>query len=218
MPLLRGSMKEELINKYYRLMKMLVKSYAVKEELSNKKDKVLQVIRKVIDCNNDYLLTVSYLDWLLQYGDWLDSIKNFHDKDINVIIREFSYYYASIIDEYEDKGLEYDGYKSFVNRQDEVTKEATKYATEGITLVSDAVKRNYHYDHYYKLTAIILAYCHVYKKLNEFKDIYRYVIENNEQILDDFKLNGIKSEIWCTDEFIYRVIHFIENIGVREIK
>ena len=60
---------------------------------------------------------------------------------------------------------------------------------------------------------IVLSYCHLHNKINEFSKMYSELLNNKDMLLEDMKLNSI-TEI---EDFIVRIVIILENNDKKKI-
>ena len=202
-----------------------IKYYSKLEKTYMNQKKYMPYIKEHIDSlinnNLDYLLTESYLDYLVYDG--VASIRLYKLSDnIELRIEALVSYYQHIINVYKNRDSKY--YPNYVKLLDNDTKEATIKANNRIGYLYENYNR-YQYRLYdvEKIIYIVLAYCHINKCMNDFDAICNIFIKNPYNTLEDLYLNDIRDPIGVSihenDEILIdRVLSIINSNEKKKIK
>ena len=171
-------MKEFLILKYYNKLLSYSREHHGYYELIKEKEKdILDSLNKIIEANNQHILTDSYLMHIVSYSNFMVELRLHYEDNLAKQIRYISYYYNNILDDYY-KNKPYSEHNHFYTKSlDEITRKATLIANNHCNYIEE-VYNDEKQDFYtiYKVTLIVLAYCHIYNKMNDFENIYSFVL------------------------------------------
>lgn len=174
----------------------------------------------LIDQNLDYILTESLMNYITRDG--VSSIRLYKlQGDICQRIGALSSYYKNICDEYSNKNEK--SYSKYIKLLDSETKEATIKAYNRIKYVyfnySNYLYRLYDIEH---IIYILLAYCHINKKLSDFDELCNVFIKDPYDTLEDLYINDIRNPMGATlfdreEPLIERVISKLESREKKKI-
>ncbi len=205
---------ENKVDYYLERIKKYSKQY--NNYMNQKKyfSEIRDMIQQLIDNNLDYILTDSLLNYVVHNG--ISSIRLYQlTQGTTACIRSLSRYYKEIYTEFKRENKE--DYMYYIKLLDKETNEACIKAYNYIQNLYLNYDR-YHYRLYdvEQIIYIVLAYCHLNKKLNEFDNVCGIFINNPYDTLDDLYINDIRdpigSRISDNDELLIdRVITKIES-------
>ncbi len=175
------------------------------ELIKNNELLIRDEIKKIIDSNNDYLFTESFLNYLTLDSNMLFSLKALYSKKDSDKISVLCNYYQDIITEYKIKKISPDiTVDRFVDIQDNITKDITSKAYSCVNhIFNEKGIINYKSLTFKRIVFIVLSYCHIYDRFNDFQELCNMFINNPNKILDDIYINSVKES---DDAFINRVL------------
>lgn len=205
-------MNKFLIDNYYD--KLLF--YTAKTDNYNfikyNRSEVRRLLSMIIENNLDFLLNDSFLMYIAESDTLYDELMAFTENDYYEHIRYLCFYFNSILENYYKYKGNKNKYSLFLDYIDDETKKDTLYANMYCDYIENNINiENQEFYTLYKMTLIILSYCHINKIMDEFIDIYDSFIKNYSKALDDISINNINDRTWCDSNFIDRVIRLLDN-------
>ena len=180
--------------------------------------------KNIISENNDYLLTDSFLDYIVYYGEY--DLKESLEKlcgNTNDKIVCLTKYFEKVFDEYFYR-LEghYYSYAQMIDNDlatsikhiSKILKECREYLIEGF----------YGYDDLYKIIYIVFSYYVLNKRQDNIYELCNVFLNDPQRVLDTLYINdvfGDEDELstWeSRDRLISYVTHKLDNRNVKEIK
>ncbi len=211
------------IDNYYN--KLLEYSYEFKHEIDVKQREIFikNVIKELIDNNEEYLLTDSFLNYVAYDHRYIRSFDYLASNDRLLKYNILDSYFDHINSDYISMGNHSQAdFHLFTTKLDEYTKEGTMLANIYRTKMRDKYYYNINaYDILYHIFNSILSYCYINKKMNEYEEICRPLINNPEDVLDYYYSNGVISSVMDHDyknKFYYLMIKMIEKENKKIIK
>ncbi len=207
----------KLVNKYY--LKLLACGIFHNNGINilKRKEEIKMRLEKIIEANNDYLLTdsllsfIAYMGWYDTINIYLDSFYDFNPKNqYNLYETLFEYYQKLSYTIYNDDGECY-----YFNANNQTIALARKGARligelkDGIMLskLTDFEKLCIE-----NIAFTTMAYCHAKKNLKLYDKLFDNIINNYEVLIDDIVVNGLDEILPLFNKTLTnRVINYIEN-------
>jgi len=203
-------MENRSINEYYNKLINLSKNYKTNFYIRKEKKAIINELQMIIDANMDYLLNDSLLAYISRNRQILNSLRLLHSNDYD-IIQFFMYYYSCLIGEVlsnsKQKRLAY-------VLMDNDTKElVNNAATKMWSLFNQTNKISGKTFLIERIIGIIMGYCHIYNKFDQFDEIYNDILNEPKLIIENLKLNGFKNEfgLLFDDKDIFILINRVVN-------
>lgn len=196
-----------------------------KEEFIRKQDiRIKRELGYVIDSNYNYLLSDSFLCYLSRQDNILRSLEFLHTNDIDRIKLLSNYFDVLLSEKYRYTAFPNGtSTRNLIKNKYYVPKE-NKYSEPYVLLdnqtkevISFAVmKLQYAYHHIVKFNAytskvlcIVIAYCYINNKMNEFEELCSKLKLETYYVLTDFEFNKIDIDTKL-NQLIERVVNLIE--------
>ena len=198
-------MNINLVNQYYDKLYLSSAEYNELKNVKKKKDIIMSSLNNLINSNNIYLLNNSLLNYLSSLDNIVYELDILSSNSINQKIDSLTHYYRSII---------FDILNSIdstcVKELDDDSKFATNYAATLIRIINNDVDKHYMGNKLLlkKIIYVLLCYCHINNKMNDYKNLCDKYVYNFSIIVDDMNLNGL---VQLDDLFVSRVIDIIES-------
>ena len=208
-------MKDLIVNNYYDKLLKLSKNYKTNSFVKRNKREIICFLKFIIYKNNDYLLNDSILAYISRNEQIISSLKKLHGDEYD-LTHFLMYYYSAKLHESRGtntRSLSYqlmdDDTKKLIDKANNYyvhyIAQNTKYLLPKTLLIE-------------RIIGIILGYCHLHNKFEEFDKIFDNVMDNPELIIDNLYLNGMEHDsIFLMNErdisiLIYRVINKINSV------
>ena len=198
-------MNTNLINEYYNKLYLYSSHYKATRNIKKNKDSIIISLNKMIETNNNYLLNDSLLDYISSMESLTTFINYLSSDSLEHKIDLLTHYYRNIIFEILNNGK-----KEYLKLLDNDTKIATYHAAHLIKMINDDIDMIYIGNKILlkRLVYVILCYCHINNKMNEYNDICNNYINNFNTITDDLDLHGIEV---LDGNFVNRIIYIISK-------
>ena len=185
-------MDKNLIYFYYKKIEFSSKRNNTYDTFHQNKDKILSFLIQIVDNHLEFLLTDSMIEFICRktyMTTELYCIVNGKYELINMLM----IYFKTICAEYNKEPSKQD---IILKLLDNNTKDSTKKAYDFIKVLYDNYNR-YHYRLYdiEKIIYIVLSYCLINNKMNEYDTIISKFIDNPYNTLDDLYINDILDPI-----------------------
>ena len=203
-------MQIDLVNQYYDKLYLSSVEYKELKNIKKKKEIIISSLNKVINSNNDYLLNDSLLNYLSSLDTIVYELNVLSSNSINLKIESLTHYYRSIIFDILNNVD-----STYLKVLDTDTKFACNYAAIIIRIINSDVHKHYMGNKLLlkKLVYVLLCYCHINNRMNEFSKIYQDLFNKLDMIIEDMKLNNINDR----DDFTVRTVILLENNDKKKI-
>ena len=213
----------KLVNKYYlKILKYGLFGGNSINVLKHTKD-IKERLGKIIEVNNDYLLTDSLLSFIAYMG-WYDSINLYLD----------GLYDQKLLNEYEAYATLFEYYQklsyTIYNQDNEIyydtaNEETRKLATKGARLIRNikensklSVLTEYERLCIENIAFTTMAYCHINRNLDMYDELFTELMRNYKSFIDELVLNGDDELLPLANRGLtYRVINYIEKNNNKKI-
>lgn len=195
----------EKIDNYYKKMYLFSKEYHNNKNIKNKKDLIEFDIDFMIDTNREHYLTDSFLSYLSSIDDVTNYFYYITCGTIEEQIYHLFSYFQTIFSDIE-KNINYtrrqlQDYNTCLSTQHAL--DLLKYIHNMEDVVIFENKRCFK-----NIVYIVLSYCFIKNRINDFSSIICKYIQDPSFVVDDLGLNGIKE---LNEGFIRRIISVIEE-------
>lgn len=211
------------IDEYYN--KLLEYSYEFKHEIdvTQREYFIKETIKKLIDNNEDYLLTDSFLNYVAHDHHYIAKFDYIVSNQPLLKYNILDSYFDSINGDYisMENHSQVD-YHIFSKSLDFDTRKATLLAKEYRTKMRNKYYYNLPaYDVLYYIFNSILSYCYINQRMSEYEEICRPLFDNPDDVLDYFYNNGVFKDAIDHDfkkKYYYLMIKMVENSNKKIIK
>lgn len=183
--------------------------------------KVFNVIKKIIENKNDYILTKDYMYYLsyksLRMVDYSKELvrllKNLINIDDNKLIELYKRYFSDIM--YDKYLKDVDPIDQYIDRMDGDYKDAFKEYKANADSLSNIFIRGYEFEAMDYLSTIIFSNCAKTNNLHLYKDLSKKYFNDPRHTIDYLYMNGfIKQNYDLIDdfnEFVYNDMNQCNN-------
>ena len=205
----------QLIDVYYKKMLEYSIGYLCHHVYERKHEEIKELFRKIIESNNEYLLNESFLYYIARHYNGIQQLGSLSNLELNKIEVLKIYYERCINERYQNVFNNAainkrnnvpisPNYSDVYLLLDEKIKENITMATNHIHYAINNLGVSHKF--YQEIFGIILAYCHVYNKMDEFDVYYNKFI--NKNMTEYFELNNIPNS---TIYFLQKTVSLLKG-------
>lgn len=188
--------REDKIIEFYNKLSRYIDLVDYTFKINDIKDTIIDLFGKIIDNNNDYLLTDGYLFYLIDksktdykdrfFTSIIDTLTAIANNDKDKIVVEMAYYFSSTRLSYNLREL--------LNKAEKEILKAHENSVDKLSKLHDWISNM---NGGIIETHILIAYAGkaiLDRNFDEYHEIVNGVIENAQEIIDELKLNGVFTE------------------------
>ena len=196
-----------MVDEYYN--KILKYSEEVENDCFIKENeiKIKEILKKIIDTNNDHMLTDSFLCYMSIDKLILFELDSMCTDDIYLKVAYLIHYYDFSIYHFRRHEENKCTYLRLLNE------ETRNAIIEACNYVEEINKLNNNRRFLIQMIYIVLSYCHINNRMNEFSKIYQDLFNKLDMIIEDMKLNNINDRV----DFTVGTVILLENNDKKKI-